>query len=182
MATIAFSADAGPESSAVDVYLVHSDGSGLVPLTTDGLLNSDAQWSPDGSRILYVRNRSDEVSPTEDEGIYTVSPDGTGRIQLTGHDFDGSPSWSPSGNQIVFVRDVALFNNEIFVMDANGANQTNISNNAADHAAVVVTGRQQDSVRQHPRWDVSDFRHGSGRQRRRTAHRVGCELCARMVA
>lgn len=132
--TIAYVVLAEEPSSALDIYLVHADGSGMVPLTTDGLGNSDPEWSPDGSRIAYVRNQSDGVSPTEDRGIYTVAPNGTGRTQLTADALDATPTWSPSGNQIAFVRDAGSSNgnDEIFVMDANGANQTDISNNPAD--------------------------------------------------
>jgi TolB protein len=113
--------------------VVHPDGSGLVKVTTDGLFNSDAEWSPDGSRIVYVRNTSDGVSQTEDRGIYSIKPDGGGRIQLTADPQDTHPRWSPDGSRIAFVRSInAGANDEIFVMDANGANATNITNHPAD--------------------------------------------------
>lgn len=131
--TILFSMAPSYGSVALDVWRVHPDGSGLAKVTTDGLFNSDAGWSPDGSRIVYVRNTSDGVSQTEDRGIYSITPDGTGRTQLTASPRDGRPAWSPGGSQIAFVRSAgAGTDDEIFVMGANGGNVTNITNNPAD--------------------------------------------------
>ena len=95
-------------SVALDVWRVHPDGSGLAKVTTDGLFNGDAAWSPDGSCIVYVRNTRDGVSQTEDRGIYSIAPDGTGRTQLSASPFDGRPAWSPSGNQIAFVHSAGV--------------------------------------------------------------------------
>ena len=50
-------------------------------------------WSPDGSRIAYVKRRH----------IWTMAADGTERIQVTsGPHYDYAPSWSPSGGRLVF--------------------------------------------------------------------------------
>jgi Tol biopolymer transport system component len=125
--TIAFTVILPPNSSAIDIWLVHPDGSGLVPLTTDGLFNAVGDWSPDGSKIVYARHTSDGVSRTEDRGIYVIAPDGTGATQLTAGPADLDPTWSPSGNKIAFTRD-----NDIFVLNANGSGQTNLTNNSAE--------------------------------------------------
>jgi Tol biopolymer transport system component len=131
--TILFSMSPSYSSVALDVWRVHPDGSGLAKVTTDGLFNGEAGWSPDGSRIVYVRNTSDGVSQTEDRGIYTIAPDGTGRIQLTANGWDSGPAWSPTGNQIAFVSSAGIgADDEIFVMDANGGNRTQITNDPDD--------------------------------------------------
>ena len=131
--TIIFSMSPSYGSVALDIWRVHPDGSGLAKVTTDGLFNGEAGWSPDGSRIVYVRNTSDGVSQTEDRGIYTIAPDGTGRIQLTANGWDSRPAWSPTGNQIAFVSSAGIgADDEIFVMDANGGNRTQITNDPDD--------------------------------------------------
>jgi hypothetical protein len=45
--------------------------------------------------------------------------------------FDGFPAWSPDGTKIAFCRTIAPGSPQIFVMNADGSNATNISNGPA---------------------------------------------------
>jgi len=76
------------------VFLVRSDGTGLVQLTSDGV-NSEPTWAPDGARIAFVRNQGGT-------DIYVMNADGSNVVRRT---FDGrssSPAWSPDGTRIAF--------------------------------------------------------------------------------
>ncbi|MDZ4714197.1 MAG: prolyl oligopeptidase family serine peptidase [Cytophagales bacterium] len=66
--------------------------------TTRGNVGSQ-QWSPDGSKLAFVTNRSDHSFI----GIYT---DATTPIQWVSasFSFDSSPRWSPDGGKMAFVR------------------------------------------------------------------------------
>jgi len=59
-----------------------------------------------------------------------MNPDGTGPVNLTNYDFFENyyASYSPDGTKIVFVSD-RDGNTEIYTMNSDGTNQTNISNN-----------------------------------------------------
>jgi len=67
--------------------------------------------------------------------IYSVNIDGTGLTQLTTTGYDWDPAWSPDGRRIVFISKRAfdpqnpkkIVNDEIYVMDADGSNQTRLS-------------------------------------------------------
>jgi Tol biopolymer transport system component len=59
--------------------------------------------------------------------IYTVNPDGSG-VHQVGASEGENPAWSPDGSKIVFAttRDN---NYEVYVMNADGSGQTNLTNN-----------------------------------------------------
>jgi dipeptidyl aminopeptidase/acylaminoacyl peptidase len=60
--------------------------------------SGNRQWSPDGTRLVYLSNR------TGFNHVWTVSADGGEPTELTKGSFvDYSPSWSPSGDRILFV-------------------------------------------------------------------------------
>ena len=68
-----------------------------------------------------------------DEDIYLINPDGTGQIKLTyNSDTDLFPEISPDGTKIAFgtSRDG---DDEIYTIDIDGANPTNISNDGITH-------------------------------------------------
>ncbi len=107
-----------------DVYAVDADGSNLTRLTTEDGWDYQPAWSPDGSRIAFVRSR-----PTED--IWVMEADGTGQRRLT-HDasFDLTPTWSPDGSQLAFVSNRSG-SPEIYTMDADGTNVTRLTHDDA---------------------------------------------------
>lgn len=111
------------DNSAVpDLHLIDADGSNRTPLTQTA---SDAErypvWSPDGQRIAFEM----------DGDIYTIQPDGGGLTNLTNHPAaDSWPDWSPDGLKLVFLSDRGGNPDELYVMDADGANPAPLANPA----------------------------------------------------
>ena len=99
----------------------------VTPMTTNpfGLWDAEPDWSPDGTRIVFVRIRS--LPPTSRTAIFVVNPDGTDLRRLTGWDLDaGNPSWSPDGSTIVFADGGSSIPDpipdaQIYAMDADGS-------------------------------------------------------------
>lgn len=62
------------------------------------LMDSNAQFSPDGRRVAFYSNRSGSGE------IWIADPDGSNAVQLTSMraPFSGSPRWSPDGQTIAF--------------------------------------------------------------------------------
>jgi dipeptidyl aminopeptidase/acylaminoacyl peptidase len=60
---------------------------------------SDAQWSPDGSRVAFVSSRGDHSFV----GVYTNDSTPI-RWLAPSTSRDGTPRWSPAGTHLVFVR------------------------------------------------------------------------------
>ena len=70
-------------------------------------------------KIIFERHSS--------SGIYAINPDGTGEKSLSTQG-DHTPNWSSDGKKIAFssLRDG---NSEIYIMNADGANQIRLTNN-----------------------------------------------------
>ena len=78
---------------------------------------SSPAFSPDGKRIAFSANG----------GIWIVNNDGTNPNLMTIGGSDLSPTWSPDGTKIAFSSSQTGLS-QIFVMDQDGQNVTNISN------------------------------------------------------
>jgi Tol biopolymer transport system component len=82
--------------------VANADGSDAHRLTT-GIATTDAydtnaDWSPDGTRIAFTRVRDGMTA-----AIFVVRADGQGLKRLTPWSLDASgPDWSPDGSKLVF--------------------------------------------------------------------------------
>lgn len=86
-------------------------------------ISYDPAWSPTGNLIAFVTNN------TGNDEIFTIDPEGQVLTQLTFNrtEWDKHPSWSPDGSQIVFFsnRDTGL--RRLWIMNADGSGQREIS-------------------------------------------------------
>lgn len=85
---------------------------------------------PANGRIVYAS----VPQFTENSDIFVMNADGSEKTNLTNTPdvSESSPEWDPQGNRIVFVRglpenDLGSYQGDIFVMDADGSNQDNVT-------------------------------------------------------
>lgn len=134
-----------PIYPSYDIFSANLDGSGLTRLTKSQGYDAEDVISPDGRKIVFTSMRDGDLD------IYTMNSDGTGVKRLTfDKGYDGGPFFSWDGRHIVYRAyhpktdkemkeyEALLSQNlikptraELFVMDADGSNKRQITDNGA---------------------------------------------------
>ena len=132
-----------------DIFTANLRGEQLVRLTSTPGYDAEATIAPDGSRIVFTSVRDGDLD------IYSMRLDGTDAKRLTATlGYDGGPFFSPDSKRIVYranhptdPEEVARYKEllgrnlvepsklEIFMMDADGRNQRQITKNGAANFA-----------------------------------------------
>jgi Tol biopolymer transport system component len=96
---LVFTRDVDEVSGDAALYVVNLDGSGLRKIASGDFYPGDADWSPDGTRIVY--EASDPRSPFG--GVWIVGSDGSGLRNVAATTSGGfaDPVWSPDGSLIL---------------------------------------------------------------------------------
>jgi Tol biopolymer transport system component len=145
------------------LYVMDADGSNVRQIPSAAGSNFWPEWSPDGTRILFLSSRPPRGWWT----MYIVNADGTGERQLsddsaclshislpkwtpdgsrllipprTGNrSYEYAPVWSPDGSQVAFASDrdtpehLSQAAWHIFVANASGGSITRITSDSAGY-------------------------------------------------
>jgi len=107
---IAFTSNRG---GPYEIYVMNPDGSGVRKLVS----GTDPDWSPDGSKLAFVRGGD----------VYVVKADGGGERRVTSGGQDAHPSWSPDGRRIAFARG-GQAQRDIYVVNEDGTGLRRLTN------------------------------------------------------
>jgi len=157
-----------PIYPSYDVFVADRNGSNLKRLTYSWGYDAEATVSPVGSKIVFTSMRDGDLE------IYTMNTDGSGVKRLTESlGYDGGAFFSADGKKIVFrayhpetPEEVANYKEllrrnlvklsrlDIFVMDSDGKNKRQITNNgtvnfcpyfAPDGKKIIFSSNMDDS-------------------------------------
>ena len=109
-----------------EIFVMNPDGTDPTRLTNNQERDLDPVFSADGRYIAFAREQDGNYE------IYAMRANGAEPVRLTDNSVDDfDPGFSPDGEKIAFVsRDVTdedPYDFEIFVMDADGTNETNLT-------------------------------------------------------
>ncbi len=107
------------------IYIMSPDGTNITKFADIGSLIdiSTPEWSPDGTKIFFSKETLDE------DGLFIVNTDGSGITKLLNISVEAH--WSPDGTKIMYVKaDKNLKDSDIYLIDANGENKINLTNNS----------------------------------------------------
>jgi Tol biopolymer transport system component len=109
-----------------------ADGSLPSALTRhgSGIYDTGPAWSPDGTRIAFVRATSDTPGR-----LYTVRPDGSELALLPPGIRGTAPAWSPDGTTLAFVSSAASAEGILATAATGGAVHTEVPTPAGEQAS-----------------------------------------------
>ena len=108
----------GPGDGMTNLYVMNADGTNPIQLTHLTLNCYLQQWSPDGTRLVFIAQTGSDVNTA---AIYTLNADGSNLQRLTHENArEYGAVWSPDGKQIAFgsLRGGTW---HIYVMNADGS-------------------------------------------------------------
>lgn len=91
------------------LYTFTIDTKKLDTLTKGAYNDGGAVWSPDGTAIAFVSNRTEDPDRNENSDVYTIvaQPGNIPRQLTTWKGSDNNPRWSPDGQWIAYTRSTA---------------------------------------------------------------------------
>lgn len=117
-------------------------------LTKGNYNEGGAQWSPDGSAVAFVSNRTEDPDKNQNSDIFIVdAKTGSTPKQLTTwKGSDDSPQWSPDGKSIAFLRSTSDANYSMY-------DQSILSVIPVSGGEPVLLSKTLDRPVNSPRWD-----------------------------
>jgi len=97
--------------------------------------DSDPQWSPEGTRLAFVSNRTGkEYEDNRNSDVWVISAEGGKLTKISDHDeADNQPRWSPDGKWIAFTGEVHDRDHpKIFLAPATGGAPSVVAANDLD--------------------------------------------------
>lgn len=116
-------------------------------LTRGNYNESSGQWSPDGSNIVFVSNRTEDPDKNQNTDIFVIAAKpGAAAKQITDwKGSDASPEWSPDGKSIAYLRSTSDANYSMYDQSILCVTTLNVGE-------AVLLSKTLDRPVANPRW------------------------------
>ncbi len=124
ISSVAFVSDRDGGKS--EIYSMGADGSNPARITNNNASDSAPAWSPDKEKIAFVRNLGGN------DEIFVMNRDGSNEKRITNSPgLDAGPAWAPDGKRIAFESDRADGPGDIWIINIDTDELSNVTHNAA---------------------------------------------------
>ncbi len=154
---------AQPTNSSSPFYTVTVDLNGNNPSTITSQYSLDANWAPDGNKIVFVGIGAVGTVPINFEiftANYNYSLNQVSGIQQLTSDAtrNQDPCFSPDGTKIVFsASDALLTNADLVTIETSGANRTVIKDDGGIHGGPLNWGSDGNIYHHSIYLSITDF-------------------------
>ena len=125
------------DSLQTHLYVYDIAAKKATQITSGRWSEGSPSWSPDGGRIAFVSNRTQDPDANTNSDIWVVAADnpdkGATLLRITDYEgADGSPAWSPDGESIVYTTGAgdpvvsAMSTNKLAMRASNGSGERRI--------------------------------------------------------
>ncbi|MBT5220598.1 MAG: S9 family peptidase [Woeseia sp.] len=144
------------DRSRTHIYVSDDRNEEPLQLTFGDFDDGQAVWSPDGSKIAFVSNRTEEPDGNNNSDIWVVSAEGDASTRdikqiTTNEGGDHSPSWSHDGRQIAYVTVtepelIWYATNHLAIVSASGGNARVLTENLDRNVSSPVFAPDDESI------------------------------------
>jgi Tol biopolymer transport system component len=136
--------DKGYRTSSGEIFVLDVAANQATPLTHNDVADTRPVWSPDGQRLVFVRQS--ETLETDAARLYVIDADGENeQLIFRCPSACGTPAWSPVDDRIAFY----LVARSPAATDQNGSAEIYVIDASGDHLTQVTHGHGQAFG---PRW------------------------------